>query len=323
MLDYLHPYASSINISELEIIKKNQFKKIKKNTNKVNFSHFESLLSNLPSFKSKFLDFSGPIVRIGKKQEISAPDHEKIKKAVNYLIPWRKGPFSLFGLPIDGEWRSDFKWDNVKKKLPTLEGKILCDLGCNNGYYMFRSSYYKPKLIIGLDPAPRYFFAFNLFQKYAQLENVKYELWGHEELGFFNKFFDIIFCMGILYHHPDPIGILKRIHRALKKNGQIIIESQGIPGKETMALFPSQQYAKVNSIWFVPTAPCLINWVKRAGFNRVNLFHSHKLSSDEQRKTPLSPFESLDDYLSPINKNLTVEGYPAPMRYYIRAYKNP
>lgn len=37
-------------------------------------------------------------------------------------MPWRKGPFSLYGVEIDTEWRSDLKWDRVLPHLSPLAG---------------------------------------------------------------------------------------------------------------------------------------------------------------------------------------------------------
>src|SRR5690606_18590066 len=34
----------------------------------------------------------------------------QLKSALQRLIPWRKGPFDLFAVHIDTEWRSDWKW---------------------------------------------------------------------------------------------------------------------------------------------------------------------------------------------------------------------
>ena len=36
-------------------------------------------------------------------------DHETLMRN---LMPWRKGPFSLYGVNINTEWRSDWKWEN-------------------------------------------------------------------------------------------------------------------------------------------------------------------------------------------------------------------
>src|SRR5437868_5478026 len=38
---------------------------------------------------------------------------EQMRGALMGLSPWRKGPFDLFGVHVDTEWRSDWKWSRV------------------------------------------------------------------------------------------------------------------------------------------------------------------------------------------------------------------
>ena len=61
----------------------------------------------------------------------------QMRTALMGLSPWRKGPFDLFGVHVDTEWRSDWKWSRVAPHLD-LKGKRILDVGCGNGYYMWR-----------------------------------------------------------------------------------------------------------------------------------------------------------------------------------------
>ena len=128
--------------------------------------------------------------------------------------------------------------------------------------------------------------------------------------------------MGILYHRSAPVEVLREIRTAMKPGGVLIVESQGIPGKEPWAFFPEQRYAKVPGTYFVPTAACLSNWLSRAGFAAVKIFFSHPMSSKEQRRTEWMVFESYEDFIDKADPSLTVEGYPAPVRIFARA-ENP
>ncbi len=100
-----------------------------------------------------------------------------------------------------------------------------------------------------------------------------------------------------------------------------MLESQAIPGDEPVALFPQRTYAKVPGTYFVPTGEALKNWLLRAGFERVQLFCSHPMSTAEQRPTEWMEFESYQDFIDPSNPSLTVEGYPAPWRVFLSAAK--
>ena len=264
-------------------------------------------------------DFSGDVVKIGAPGELSGQDREKVYKAMRDFMPWRKGPFNVFGIGIDAEWRSERKWNRILPELPDLQGKIVADIGCNNGYYMFRMAHYRPKLVMGFEPYLQHYFTFKTLNRFAGCENLFCELLGVEHIGLYKRSFDVVFLMGILYHRSSPVELLREIRTALKPGGVLLVESQGIPGTEPVALFPEQRYAKVPGTYFVPTGACLANWLSRAGFTEVQIFFSHPMSSQEQRRTDWMVFESYDDFVDKNNPTLTKEGYPAPIRIFARA----
>ncbi|MCK5843119.1 MAG: DUF1698 domain-containing protein, partial [Victivallales bacterium] len=97
-------------------------------------------LSELPAADftiNALLDASAPTVSaIGKLPSAEfAADLERVLKK---LHPWRKGPFNLFGVEIDAEWRSNLKWNRLSDGISPLKGKLVLDLGCGNGYYGLR-----------------------------------------------------------------------------------------------------------------------------------------------------------------------------------------
>jgi tRNA (mo5U34)-methyltransferase len=267
-------------------------------------------------------DFSGDAVKLGSPDELSGQDREKVYKAMRDFMPWRKGPFEVFGIEIDAEWRSERKWNRALPELPDLRGKVVADIGCNNGYYMFRMAPYAPKLVIGFEPYLQHYYTFKTLNGFAGSKNLVCELLGVEHIALFRKSFDVVFLMGILYHRSSPVEVLREIRTAMQPGGVLIVESQGIPGKEPWALFPGQRYAKVPGTYFVPTEACLANWLSRAGFTEVKIFHKHPMSSQEQRRTEWMVFESYADFIDKDNPSLTMEGYPAPIRVFARA-ENP
>ncbi len=272
------------------------------------------------NFKAWFKDFKGDTVVIGDAEELDKGGRDTIYKALKSLMPWRKGPFSVFGIDIDAEWRSFRKWNRLKPYLPDLKDKVVCDVGCNNGYYMFKMAEMNPAFVLGIDPTVQYYCQFNLLNGLAEVDNLNFQLLGVEHIDLFEEMFDTVFLMGILYHHPNPIDILKKVKKSLKKDGLIIVESQGIEGDLPVALFPEKRYAKVPGTYFVPTPSCLVNFLKRAGFKDVEIICHHKMSSEEQRSTEWMVYQSYKDFVNEDN-TLTVEGYPAPIRIYSIARK--
>ena len=268
-----------------------------------------------------FVDLNGDAVSVGKRSDLSDSQFELLKKAVDQMHPWRKGPFRLFDYEVDAEWCSNLKWDRVLPALGEMRGRKILDLGCGNGYYMYRAAAHQPAAVLGMDPSVQFYYMFELMQRYLRLENLQYERLGLQHLHLFDQVFDIAMCMGILYHHRNPIDILRNLRQTIRVGGFAIIECQTIPGDGTIALFPEDRYAKARNVYFMPTADCLINWVRRAGFKEVELVSHTKVTTQEQRRTHFMTFESLADFLDPDDDNLTIEGYPAPYRTVVKAVR--
>ncbi|MDG4476317.1 tRNA 5-methoxyuridine(34)/uridine 5-oxyacetic acid(34) synthase CmoB [Thiovibrio frasassiensis] len=286
---------------------------------KKGFLRFREPYEALHHLQAQFTDFSKDAVTIGRGTELSEADRHLVHDAMRAFMPWRKGPFDVFGVEIDAEWQSWRKWNRLLPALPDLTGKVVADIGCNNGYYMFRMLPHKPRCVVGLEPFLQHYYCFKTLRHLAGAEELFIELMGVEDIPLFPSCFDVVFLMGIIYHRISPVEMLREIRAAMRPGGVLILESQAIPGENPVALFPEARYAKVPGTYFVPTASCLRNWLLRTGFGEVEIFCSHPMSSEEQRKTAWMAFESYEDFLDPHNPNLTVEGYPAPLRVFLRA----
>jgi len=269
--------------------------------------------------RASYLDFAGDTVVIGREKEIGTEEREAVYRTLRAFMPWRKGPWSVFGIDIDAEWRSERKWNRLLPELPDLSGKIVADIGCNNGYYMFRMAPYRPKLVLGFEPYPQHYFAFHTLNALAGVKSLRIAPLGVEVLPLFEHCFDVVFLMGILYHRSAPVDCLRDIRRAMRPGGSLLIESQGITGEEPVALFAEKTYAKVPGTYFVPTPLCLKNWVLRAGFSEAKIFCTHPMSNREQRRTAWMEFESFDDFMDPCDASKTVEDLPVPIRIFVRA----
>ncbi len=319
-MDYISQLPTTADIDQIKAHHRQRQKWV--NQNKKGFLRYREPYGRLTAFKASFTDCGGDVVTIGQPNEITDAERHELRQDLRLFMPWRKGPFSVFGIDVDAEWRSERKWNCLTPKLPDLRDKVICDIGCNNGYYMFRMSAHHPRLVIGLEPSVQHYYCFNSLNGMAGVPNLHIDLLGAEHLSFFSNSFDVVFLMGIIYHRASPIDTLRDIFSSLKPGGTLILESQAIPGDEPIALFPENTYAKVPSTYFVPTGPCLANWMKRAGFTEVDFFNSHPMSSEEQRKTDWMVFESYDDFTNPEDPSKTVEGYSAPIRVFLKGKKN-
>ena len=67
--------------------------------------------------------------------------------------------------------------------------KTILDIGCNNGYFMFRMLEHKPKMVLGIDPVMRNLAQFMLLQSFVQSDKLFFELFGIEHLDYFENYF--------------------------------------------------------------------------------------------------------------------------------------
>lgn len=289
------------------------------NSNKKGFLSYRLPYESVCHLGARSLQLDSDVVRIGTADDISGEERQLVHSVLRGFMPWRKGPFEVFGIEIDAEWQSNRKWDRIIPALPDLSGKVIADVGCNNGYYMFRMAQHNPGMVIGFEPYHHHYFTFRTLNSFAKLDTLHLELLGVEHMPLYRNCFDVIFLLGIIYHRISPVEMLKELKNSLKPGGTLIIESQAIPGDDPVALFPEERYAKVPGTYFVPTAACLKNWLMRTGFTDIEFFCCHPMSSDEQRKTDWMVFESYEDFIDENNQKLTVEGYPAPIRIFFKA----
>ena len=263
-------------------------------------------------------------IKIGNAIEIisnnlSKEDEKYIYNTAKLIQPWRKGPFKISKTFIDSEWQSHIKYDLIKPYFD-IKDKIVGDIGCNNGYYLFRMMAENPKKLVGFDPSSIPYCQFKFLDHFIQ-SGIKYELLGVEHVEFYEHKFDVLFCLGVLYHRPDPIGSLKSLYKGLNFGGELILDTFMIDGEDEICLTPKKRYSKIPNIYFIPTVNALKNWCYRAGFEEVEVLEISKTKLEEQRKTEWINTESLNDFLDKEDNSKTVEGYPAPKRVYIKAKK--
>ncbi len=284
-----------------------------------NIAPLQEALSNLP--EPKVIDRSyGDVVGVRLDDDFEAQYGAQIEETARLLMPWRKGPFSIGNLFIDSEWQSQIKYNLLEPHFD-LRDKVVGDIGCNNGYYLFRMQSHKPDRLVGFDPSALYYSQFQFIDHFLD-SDIIYEMLGVEHVEYYEHKFDTLFCLGVLYHRPDPVGMLKSLRKGLNDGGELLLDTFMIDGEDDVCLTPRDRYSKIGNIYFIPTVNALKNWCYRAGFDEVEVLHIKKTELDEQRKTDWIASQSLSDFLDPDDPERTVEGYPAPKRVYIKATVN-
>ena len=246
-------------------------------------------------------------------------DQPALEANLQALHPWRKGPFDLFGLHLDTEWRSDWKWARLAGKIGSLHGRVVLDVGSGNGYYGWRMLGAGAKLVVGLDPFLVYVMQFWAIQTLLQREKNYVLPLGIEQLPPQLSAFDTVFSMGVLYHRRDPFEHLHTLREALRPGGELVLETLVIEGKLGEVLVPEGRYAQMRNVWFIPSVATLTSWLRKVGYQNIRLLDVTPTTTAEQRATPWMRFHSLTNFLDPTDPRKTVEGHPAPVRVVLSA----
>src|SRR6218665_2968574 len=100
------------------------------------FKQWQKVLQHLPTTSTTHIELKDQ-VNFGLPEELSEGGRQRLEVLLKQLMPWRKGPFTLHGLQIDTEWRSDWKWDRVLPHISPLKHRTVLDVGCGSGYHLW------------------------------------------------------------------------------------------------------------------------------------------------------------------------------------------
>ena len=115
----------------------------------------------------------------------------------------------------------------------SLAGKRILDLGCNAGYWSLLALQHGCDYLVGMDARQMHIEQAELVLEVNGVEASRYELvHGNvfdielSELGTF----DIIFCLGLMYHIGKPVTLLEKIDRV--NSDLLVIDTTlvGLPG---------------------------------------------------------------------------------------------
>ena len=272
-----------------------------------------SALEALPEIQPSSIELQDSVT-IGSGSDLGRITHEELITLLQAFHPWRKGPYSLFGVEIETEWRSDWKWDRLLAHIQPLTGRRVLDVGCGNGYHGWRMRGVGADFVLGIEPFLVSVMQFQVMQRYLQDPQHQVIPIGVEDLPANLACFDSVFSMGVLYHRRSPLDHLLELKGCLRPGGQLILETLIVEGDQERVFMPPGRYAKMRNVWFLPSIAAMTLWLQRCGFTEIACINTNRTSHGEQHATEWMRFESLADYLDPDDESKTIEGHPAPLR---------
>ncbi len=294
-----------------------ELEKILSNNKNSRMPEWADALNKLNEYSSNSIDLNLNTIQLGNDTELTATQQHELTQTLLALHPWRKGPYSIMGVDIDTEWRSDWKWQRLEKSIGDLSGLHLLDVGCGSGYHVLRMLGAGAKSVIGIEPTLLYiaqFLALNHFAQQPQVAVLPYTL---EALTDQVERFDLVFSMGVLYHRRSPLDHIIKLRQLTHHSGRLVLETLVVEDEDL--LVPKHRYAQMRNVWFIPSTRQLIQWLERCGYTNCEVIDVTMTSIKEQRRTDWMTFDSLEQFLDPIDHSKTIEGYPAPVRAIIIA----
>ncbi|MGM3172665.1 tRNA 5-methoxyuridine(34)/uridine 5-oxyacetic acid(34) synthase CmoB [Dickeya lacustris] len=284
------------------------------------FKTWFNTVEHLPLLKPDTLDLTHSVT--ASLNSPLTPRHQAgIERLLRNLMPWRKGPFSLYGIHIDTEWRSDWKWERVHPHISPLQDRLILDVGCGSGYHLWRMVGAGAKLAVGIDPMQLFLCQFESVRKLLGDDQRAHLLpLGIEQLPALGAF-DTVFSMGVLYHRRSPLDHLLQLKNQLVCGGELVLETLVVEGDEHCVLLPGERYAQMRNVYFLPSTAALSRWLEKCGFVDIRVVDECVTTLEEQRRTDWMTSGSLADFLDPNDRQKTLEGYPAPRRAVLVAQK--
>ncbi|MEZ9762561.1 tRNA 5-methoxyuridine(34)/uridine 5-oxyacetic acid(34) synthase CmoB [Vibrio splendidus] len=284
------------------------------------FDRWLRALNKIPQAVPDQVDLKNSVT-IGSSTPFHTGELKKLESLLKTFHPWRKGPYTVHDIHIDTEWRSDWKWDRVLPHISPLKNRSVLDVGCGNGYHMWRMLGEGARLTVGIDPSHLFLVQFEAIRKLMGDDQRAHLLpLGIEQLPKLEAY-DTVFSMGVLYHRRSPLDHLIQLKDQLAAGGELVLETLVIEGDENAVLVPVDRYAQMRNVYFFPSARALKRWLEQVGFEDVRIVDENVTTIGEQRTTEWMTHNSLPDYLDPNDPSKTVEGHPAPRRAVLVATK--
>jgi len=277
-----------------------------------------TFIDQLPNTQASNIDLQQDKITIGKASDISQADYTTLHDNLLALSPWRKGPYELFGIHIDTEWRSDWKWQRLIPHISKLESRHVLDVGCGNGYHCWRMLGAGADYVLGIDPSMRFAVQHQAINHFAHEQRFDFIPLGIEDMPSNMPLFDTVFSMGVLYHRRNPIDHLTELQNLMRTGAELVLETLIVNHNEDNVnngtLQPTDRYAQMRNVWSVMSVEKILVLLEQANFKNIRCVDQSITSLEEQRSTKWMQFHSLQDFLDPNDQNKTIEGYPAPRR---------
>jgi tRNA (mo5U34)-methyltransferase len=159
----------------------------------------------------------------------------------------------------------------ILRALETVDftDKKVLDIGCLDGLWSFEAEKRGAREVYATDLATQRPYcdrpAIELARRVLNSQ-IKYypdvSVYQLDQLGV--RDFDIVLFCGVYYHLKNPLLALSKLRGVLKTGGLLVAEGEviGAEHRSYARFYYQRHYQKDPSNWWVPTVPCLREWIE-------------------------------------------------------------
>lgn len=183
-----------------------------------------------------------------------------------------------------------------------LTGKTVLDIGAWDGFFSFEAERRGAKRVLATDSfvwdaktwagKAGFELARRVLGSKVEDRNIDVMDLDPEKVGVF----DMVLCLGVLYHMRHPLLCLERIASVTAPGGMVILETHVEMlriKRPAMAFYPGAELNRDPSNWCGPNPACVIAMLEAAGFRQARGHNPHPILSVEDprshKKAPSIP----------------------------------
>jgi SAM-dependent methyltransferase len=100
--------------------------------------------------------------------------------------------------------------------------------------------------------------------------------------------FDLVWCLGVLYHNAEQLRLLRRLYELTAENGLVVVESsttrsRRLGGRNVVEVHWPERYRNVPTITHLPSRRAIASWLEMVGFADVRIRDVYSRGLGRQR----------------------------------------
>jgi len=253
----------------------------------LNFSsvpHIQSILETLKvdNMTIPAVEFESHILEVISKEPYTDQKQQEIENQSPHILRFRWGHDHDFGsFKVAGLMGTRHIWmlsrilDHFGLQQTDLKGKRVLDIGCwTGGLSMILAK--MGANVVAIDEVGAYSEIVAFQAKAFGLNNLE-----ARQMNLFNLessriagSFDIVFCMGFIYHISDPIIGLRNAWHCLKAGGSLYLDSKSLDTDQNICEYegPKRWKGKFRATnWFVPSPKVIKQLLIDTGFEEIRV----------------------------------------------------